>query len=71
MLLILYQGINVIRLFRRYKKEQMEEMQAERDKIEAERLESQKMMEELMALKEQLAKQTEGNTKEDKTTGED
>ena len=71
MLLILYQGINVIRLFRRYKKEQMEEMQAERDKIEAERLESQKMMEELMALKEQLAQQTEGNTKEDKTTGED
>ena len=48
-------------------KEQMEEMQQERDKIEAERLESQKMMEELMALKEQLAKQTE----EDKTAGED
>ncbi len=54
MLLILYQGINVIRLFRRYKKEQMEE-------IEAERLENQKMMEELMALKEQLAKQQEDN----------
>ena len=72
MLLILYQGINVIRLFRRYKKEQMEEMQQERDKIEAERLESQKMMEELMALKEQLANQQAGeHTKEDKTTGED
>ena len=76
MLLILYQGINVIRLFRRYKKEQMEEMQAERDKIDAERMENQKMMEELMALKEQLAKQTEdktaeGNTTEEKTTGED
>lgn len=72
MLLILYQGINVIRLFRRYKKEQMEEMQQERDKIEAERLESQKMMEELMALKEQLANQQAGErTKEDKTTGED
>lgn len=50
MLLILYQGLNCIKLFRRYKKEQMEE-------IEAERLENQKMMEELMALKEQLAKQ--------------
>lgn len=76
MLLILYQGINVIRLFRRYKKEQMEEMQAERDKIDAERMKNQKMMEELMALKEQLAKQTEdktaeGNTTEEKTTGED
>ena len=66
MLLILCQGINVIRLFRRYKKEQMEEMQAERDKIEAERLESQRMMEQLMVLKEQLAQQ-----KEKKTTGED
>lgn len=66
MLLILYQGVNCIQLFRRYKKEQMEEMQAERDKIEAERLESQKMMEELMALKEQLAQQ-----RETKTTGED
>ena len=49
----------------------MEEMQAERDKIDAERLENQKMMAELMALKEQLAQQTEENTKEDKTTGED
>ena len=29
------------------------------------------MMAELMALKEQLAQQTEENTKEDKTTGED
>lgn len=66
MLLILYQGVNCIQLFRRYKKEQMEEMQAERDKIEAERLESQKMMEELMALKEQLAQQ-----RETKTTGEE
>lgn len=66
MLLILYQGINVIRLFRRYKKEQMEEMQAEREKIEAERLESQRMMEQLMALKEQLAQQNET-----KTTGEE
>lgn len=66
MLLIVYQGVNCIRLFRRYKKEQMEEMQAERDKIQAERLESQKMMEELMALKEQLAQQ-----EETKKTGEE
>ena len=72
MLLILYQGINVIRLFRRYKKEQMEEMQAERDKIEAERIEGQKMMAELLALKEQLAKQTETNKEDkDETTGGD
>ena len=54
LLLILVQGINCIRLFRRYKKEQMEEIQAEREKLEAERLESKKLMQELLALKEQL-----------------
>ena len=57
MLLILYQGINTIRLFRRYKKEQMQEMEDEKAKIEAERAENAKMMEELMALKAQLEKQ--------------
>ena len=54
MLLILYQGVNCIKLFRRYKKEQMEEVQAERNKIEAERAENQKLMEELKALKAQM-----------------
>lgn len=54
MLLILYQGLNCIRLFRRYRKEQMEEMEAERAKIEEERAESAKMMAELQALKAQL-----------------
>ncbi len=55
MLLIVYQGINCIRLFRRYKQEQLEEMQAEKDKIEAERAENAKMLAELQVLKAQLA----------------
>lgn len=54
MLIILYEGVKFFNLFRRYKKEQMEEMQAERDKIEAERVENAKMLEELKALKAQL-----------------
>ncbi len=54
LLLILYNGVNVIRLFRKYRREQMEEMQAEKDKIEAERAENQRMMQELLALKAQL-----------------
>jgi signal peptidase I len=54
LLLILYNGINVIRLFRKYKREQMEAMQAEKDKLEAERAENQRMMQELLALKAQL-----------------
>ena len=56
-LLILIQGLNSVRLFRRYRHEQLEELQAERERIEAERLESQKLMQELLALKEQLAGQ--------------
>lgn len=55
LVLILIQGINSIKLFRRYKREQMTEMNEERAKIEAERAESQKMMAELQALKAQLA----------------
>lgn len=54
LLLILYNGINVIRLFRQYRREQMEAMQAERDKIDEERAENQRMMAELLALKAQL-----------------
>ncbi len=58
MLLIVYQGANFFTLFRRYKKEQMEAMQAEREKIEAEREENAKMLAELQALKEQIEKTT-------------
>lgn len=54
MLIIIYEGVKFFNLFRRYKKEQMEQMQAERDKIEAEKLENAKMLEELKALKAQL-----------------
>lgn len=62
LLLILYNGVNVIRLFKQYRAEQMSAMQAERDKIDAERAENLRMMEELMALKEQLLKQQSAPT---------
>ncbi len=55
LLLILYQGLMCIRLFRRYKKEQMAEINAEREKIEEERKQAAEMMKELQELKEQLA----------------
>ncbi len=61
LLLILSQGINTVRLFRRYKREQMEAMEAERAQIEAERAESQRMMAELLELKAQLAQQKSEN----------
>ncbi len=54
LLLILLEGIRCIRLFRKYKEEQQTELQAERDKIEAERAEAQRMMQELQQLKAQM-----------------
>ena len=56
-LLILYQGLNCVKIFRHYKAEQMAELQAEKDAIEAERKKSEEMMAELLALKAQLAGQ--------------
>lgn len=55
MLLILMQGLSTVKLFRKYKKEQMEELTSEREKLEEERRQAAEMMKELQALKEQLA----------------
>lgn len=54
LLLILFQGVNCIRLFRQYRREQLAELQKERRKIEAEREENRKMMEELRQLQKML-----------------
>lgn len=55
LLLILYQGIVCIQLFRRYKREQMMELAAEKEKIDEERRAAAEMMKELQELKAQLA----------------
>lgn len=60
MVLILSQGANCIKLFRKYRAEQMEEMQAEKDAIEQEKLNNQKMMEELLAMKAELEARQNG-----------
>ncbi len=68
LLLILVQGLNSIRLFKRYKKEQLAELEAqreqeraelaaERERLEAERQQSQQMMAELLQLKKELSGQ--------------
>lgn len=62
LLLILYNGANVIRLFRKYKGEQMAAMQAEKDQLAQERAENQRMMAELLALKAQLTQNGTGVT---------
>mgnify|MGYP005804948119 FL=1 len=71
LLLILLQGFNSIRLFRRYKQEQLAEIEAqreqeraelaaERERLEAERLQSQQLMAELQKLKKQLDEKQSG-----------
>ena len=70
LLLILIQGLNCVKLFRRYRQEQLAELNAEREKIEAERAEGLKMMAELQALRAQLSPQvnTENSVDEDTKT---
>ncbi len=71
MLIILYEGIRFFLLFRRYKAEQMQAIQAEREEIEVQKAENARMLEELKQLKEQLesGKPTEAPPQEI-TTGE-
>lgn len=77
LLLILMQGLNSIQLFKRYKKEQLAELEAqreqeraelaaERERLEAERLQSQQMMAELLQLKKELSGQN--NTPQNPTS---
>lgn len=56
LILIGYSGLHCVQLFRKYKKEQLEELQIEKDNLEKERRKSEEMMKELLQLKEQLAK---------------
>ena len=56
-LIITYEGIKFFNLFRKYKKEQMDEMQAEKDQIEQDKAENARMLEELRVLKVQLEEQ--------------
>ncbi len=72
-LLILLQGVNTIKVFRQYKKQQLAEVQAEREQVEVERQETQKVMAELLQLKAQLEEakanqQTEQAKKKKKPT---
>lgn len=67
--LIVFEGVHCIRLFSKYRSEQKAELKAERDKIEAERAETERMMHELMELKaqmEQNAKPLSGQEGSDK-----
>ena len=55
LLLIIYQGLNCVKIFKMYKAEQMAELQAEKDALEAQRKQSELMMAQLMAMQQQMA----------------
>ena len=57
-LLIGYNAVKCILLFRKYKKEQKAELQAEKDSVEEQRIKNEEMLKELMALKKQLEEQS-------------
>lgn len=64
-LLILYYGVNCIRLFKRYKREQNKVLEDEKAEIAAERQQNADMMKELLALKAELErKQAEANAQQ-------
>ena len=67
MILIIYQAVNFVMVFRRYKREQVAEMEEERKRIDTEREQNLKMMEELQALKKQLEDKVNAETKENGT----
>ena len=57
LLLILYQGLNCVRIFKAYKKEQMDQLQAEKDELAEQKRKSEEMMEQLMAMQQQMLQQ--------------
>lgn len=65
LLLILYQGLNCVKIFKMYKAEQLAELQAEKDALEEQRKQSEEMLAELQALREQLAGQSRSATPEE------
>lgn len=59
LLLIIYQGLNCVKIFKMYKAEQMAELQAEKDALEAQRKQSEEMMAQLMAMQQMMTQQNQ------------
>ena len=59
LLLILYQGLNCVKIFKMYKAEQMAELQAEKDALEEQRKQSEAMMAQLLQMQQQMQQQNQ------------
>ncbi len=67
LLLILAENIRCIRLFRQYKAEEAAKLRAEREQMETDRAENQRLLQELKAMKAQLAQNGGETPKTDET----
>ena len=59
LMLIIYQGLNCVKIFKLYKAEQMAELQAEKDALEAQRKKSEAMMAQLLEMQKQMNQQNQ------------
>ncbi len=59
LLLIIYQGLNCVKIFKMYKAEQLQQLQAEKAALEAQRKQSEDMMAQLLAMQQQMAAQNQ------------
>lgn len=59
LLLILYQGLNCVKIFKMYKAEQMAQLQEEKDALEAQRKQSEDMLAQLLAMQQQMTQQNQ------------
>ena len=63
-LLIMMQGLNTVKLFKQYKREQQEDIDRQKAELEQERLETKAMMEELLAMKREMVQNTTPSSEE-------
>ncbi len=59
LMLLIYQGLNCVKIFKMYKAEQMAELQAEKDALEEQKKKSEAMMAQLLEMQQQMAQQNQ------------
>jgi len=67
LVLIAVQGVNVYRLFKKYKQEQMADLEEERRRLAEEREESQRLVAELRAMKEEMERERASGCSQEET----
>ncbi len=71
LLFIAIQGVNIIRALKGYRKEQADELQAQRDELAAEKKRTEDMLAELETLRAQLSGSSGAGKPDDETSGDD